>query len=100
MMKIKEKEFAMNLEDGLVDFSSKKQKNGGGYGRKNEKKNIRNNDQESTSEPVDLFEQPLVEFDDQFSEDLKVLQKLVSLFSYSPHSVCGVRDLSHFVTVL
>ena len=94
MMKIKEKEFAMNLEDGLVDFSSKKPKNGGGNGRKNEKKNIRNNDQELTSESVDLFEQPLVEFDDQFSEDLKVLQQLVSLFSFSPYSVCGVISLS------
>lgn len=71
MMKIKEKEFAMNLEEGLVDFSSKKQKSGGNV-RKNEKKNIRHNDQELTSDSVDLFEQPLVQFDDQFSEDLKV----------------------------
>jgi hypothetical protein len=89
MMKIKEKEFEMNLEEGLVDFSSKKPKNGGGgNGRKNEKKNIRNFDPELTSESVDLFEQPLVQFDVQFSEDLKVLQILHILLIFCKLKPC------------
>ena len=64
MMKIKEKEFALNIEEGLVDFSSKK-------GRKSEKKNGRKNN-DFVVLPEDVYSEPIEQFDDRFVEDLKV----------------------------
>ena len=71
MMKIKEKEFALSLEEGMVDFSSKKNKNG----RKSSNKNVRKNRTKTNEliiDPQHLYSEPLEQFDDAFSEDLKV----------------------------
>ena len=74
MMKIKEKEFALSLEEGMVDFSSKKNKNG----RKSSNKNVRKNRTKTNEliiDPQHLYSEPLELFDDAFSEDLKVFRR-------------------------
>ena len=70
-MKIREKEFAMNLEDGLVDLSSKTPKNVRNVGENDRNKSVRRNN-DLILQPQELYEQPLENFDQAFSDDLKV----------------------------
>ena len=73
-MKIKEKEFALSLEEGMIDFSSKKNKNGrkidSANGGKKQQNRPKNN--ELIIDPQNLYIEPLEQFDEEFSEDLKV----------------------------
>ena len=61
----------MNYVIWMVDFSSKKNKNG----RKSENKNARKNRTKTNEliiDPQNLYSEPLEQFDEEFSEDLKV----------------------------
>jgi hypothetical protein len=72
MMKMRDKEFAMNLEEGLVDLSSKTPKNVRNSGETDRSRSFKRKD-EFIVQPQESYEDAVENFDEALSDDMKVL---------------------------
>ncbi len=72
MMKMRDKEFAMNLEEGLVDLSSKTPKNIRNSGETDRSRSFKRKD-EFIVQPQESYEDAVENFDEALSDDMKVI---------------------------
>ena len=90
MMKMRDKEFAMNLEEGLVDLSSKTPKNVRNSGETDRSRSFKRKD-EFVVQPQESYEDAVENFDEALSDDLKVI--LLSFFMRFHAFSCVFRRL-------